>query len=327
VWLLPQPLKMLTRFLQCCNTDHDPRFGQHSSELRVVELSSDVMEFPMAQPVHLLTRQDSMDMTLTPRSTLKADRAQTMPATPRQQDFTDRIMLPRMRRYPLPPGCTSEDTEEHKLEELLRTYREFVLDLHKGMHMTQLSANQDYSDIHCQVLEDLQTLKVDQGSGCIVEFPLSAVSKVYRIVKNDDNWHSAGSFMGPVPIPPLPFSNAEHIVVIEFMRRKLALVFNDMSSAQRFLVCIELLTRRVQETRNEGQSSLQREMSWRTKHSGALDHHQVTPLFASSAHSARRGPGEQLFGGTLLRVAPKQKEPPRASEDRQICACQPATPM
>merc|ERR1719229_2160907 len=100
--------------------------------------------------------------------------------------------------------------------------------------MTQLTSNQDYSDIHCQVLEDLQTLKVDQGSGSIIEFPLSAVSKVYRIVKNDDKWYSAGSLTGPTPVPPLPLANAEHIVVVEFMRRKLAFVFNDMAAAQRF---------------------------------------------------------------------------------------------
>lgn len=328
---------MFKRFLQCCNTDNDPRHGQHSCELKVVELSSDVMEFPMAQPVHLLTRQDSMDMTLTPRRALKGDRGRcAVPATPRQQDFTDKIRLPRMRRYPLPPGCSSEEPEERKLEELLRTYRDFVLDLHRGMHMTQLSANQDYSDIHCQVLEDLQTLKVDQGSGCIVEFPLSAVSKVYRMVKNDDNWHSAGSLMGPVPIPPLPLSNAEHIVVIEFMRRKLAFVFSDMAAAQRFLVCIELLTRRVQETRSEAQlASSQPTPAWVGLHCRAEDSlgsglpvHEAVPLFAGGPRSARGGPGERRWGGTLLPAEPlKPVAQPTASaeDDPTICTCHPET--
>merc|ERR1712039_984809 len=161
----------------------------------------------------------------------------TTPMTPSQKDFRDRIVLPKLRRYPVPPGCSSDDPEEHRLQELLRAYQEFVLDLHKGMHMTQLTSNQDYSDIHCQILEDLQTLKVDQSSGCIIEFPLTAVSKVYRIVKNDDRWCSAGN--------AAPLSNAVHIVVVEFMRRKLAFVLHDMTAAQRFLMCIELLIRRA----------------------------------------------------------------------------------
>lgn len=190
-------------------------------------------------------------MTVTPRSGCKGDRPKTSPITPRQRNFKERIKLPKLRRYPVPPGCSSDDPEEQRREELLRVYQEFVLDLHKGIHMTQLTSNQDYSDIHCQILEDLQTLKVDQGSGCIIEFPLSAVSKVYRIVKNDDKWYSAGSLTGPTPMPPLPLSNAEHIVVVEFMRRKLAFVFSDMGAAQRFLMCIELLIRRAQESRSE----------------------------------------------------------------------------
>merc|ERR1719343_519155 len=171
------------------------------------------------------------------------------PITPRQRHFRDRISLPKLRRYPLPPSCSPDDPEEIRQEELQRVYTEFVLDLHRGIHMTQLTSNQDYSDIHCQILEDLQTLKVDQGSGCIIEFPLSAVSKVYRIVKNDDKWYSAGTLTGPSPMPPLPLSSAEHIVVVEFMRRKLAFVFSDIKVAQRFLVCIELLIRRAQESR------------------------------------------------------------------------------
>lgn len=243
---------MFGRFLQCCNTQHDVGPG---SELKVVQLSSDVMECgierPMFHPVHLLTHQDSFDMTVTPRSGCKGDRPKTSPITPRQRNFKERIKLPKLRRYPVPPGCSSDDPEEQRREELLRVYQEFVLDLHKGIHMTQLTSNQDYSDIHCQILEDLQTLKVDQGSGCIIEFPLSAVSKVYRIVKNDDKWYSAGSLTGPTPMPPLPLSNAEHIVVVEFMRRKLAFVFSDMGAAQRFLMCIELLIRRAQESRSE----------------------------------------------------------------------------
>ena len=47
-------------------------------------------------------------------------------------------------------------------------------------------------------------------------------------MKNDDRWFSAGSLTGPTPMPPLPLSNAEHIVVVEFMKRKLAFVFAEI---------------------------------------------------------------------------------------------------
>jgi len=120
-------------------------------------------------------------------------------------------------------------------------YQEFALDMHTGMYLTQLTSNRDYSDIHCQLMEDMQTLKLDQSNGRIIEFPLTGVSKVYRIVKNDDKWYSAGS-----PLPSAA-TNTEHIVVVEFMRRKLAFVFKELQMSQRFLMCMELLIRSAQQ--------------------------------------------------------------------------------
>mmetsp|Transcript_54435 Transcript_54435/g.124861 ORF Transcript_54435/g.124861 Transcript_54435/m.124861 type:complete len:146 (-) Transcript_54435:122-559(-) len=111
------------------------------------------------------------------------------------------------------------------------------------MYLTQLTSTREYADIHCQLMDDLQTLKLDQSNGRIIEFPLTGVSKVYRIVKNDQKWYNANS----VPVPPLPLSNAEFIVVVEFMRRKLAFVFKEMVASQRFLLCMELLIRRAQQ--------------------------------------------------------------------------------
>merc|ERR1719326_2077462 len=106
----------------------------------------------------------------------------------------------------------------------------------------QLTSNRDYSDIHCQLMDDMVTLKLDQSNGRIIEFPLTGVSKVYRIVKNDDKWYSAGS-----TVPGLPSASTEHIVVVEFMRRKLAFVFKELQISQRFLMCMELLIRRAQQ--------------------------------------------------------------------------------
>lgn len=241
------PGKMLNfGFLQCCNTHHDAGSG---NELKVVQLTSDngpLNEWAMAQPAHKLAQHEALDLSLAPRMRWcdSDSRAVPPPATIQQQTLREKIRLPQLRRYPVPPHC-AHDSEDVCQEELLRIYQEFVLDLHKGIYMTQLTSNQDYSNIHCQLLDDLQTLKVDQGSGCIVEFPLTAVSKVYRIVKNDEKV----SPQGGSPTPIMPLQNAEHIVVVEFMRRKLAFVFTDLAVAQRFLLCIELLIRRAQESR------------------------------------------------------------------------------
>merc|ERR1712151_567332 len=118
-------------------------------------------------------------------------------------------------------------------------YQDFVLELHTGTYLTQLTSSRDYSDIHCQLMEDLQTLKLDQSSGRIIEFPLSGVSKVYRIVRDDERWYKVANTMPTAP--------SEHIVVVEFMRRKLAFVFDEALRAQRFLTCMELLIRRAQQ--------------------------------------------------------------------------------
>lgn len=287
-----------TRLLLCCNGNNDS--SGPGSELRIVQLTSDVMECQMAQPVHLLTRPDSFDITNSPIMSWSGDRSRTTSAASRQCNFKDKIRLPTLRRYPVPPNCSADGPEESCREELLQVYQEFVLELHKGIHMTQLTANQDYSNIHCQILEDLQTLKVDQGSGCIVEFPLTAVSKVYRIIKNDDKLYSNGLLPG-ARFPP---TVSEHIVVVEFMRRKLAFVFKDMDAAQRFLMCIELLIRRAQEVRGLNVTKFRDQPK---------EKEAMAPIFGGQ-HA--RGPS--LDHGSLpMRKGAGPPQPP-------LCGCEPA---
>mmetsp|Transcript_61564 Transcript_61564/g.200905 ORF Transcript_61564/g.200905 Transcript_61564/m.200905 type:complete len:314 (-) Transcript_61564:57-998(-) len=296
------------RFFQCCNSH-----AEANGEIKVVHLSSEVLERGMNQPVHLLTSQDSFDVTVAMQRSGKGESPlRHASVTPRQQCLRDRVWLPKLRRYPVPPTCSESDPEDVRRDELLRLYQEFVLELHQGIHMTQLTSNQDYSDIHCQILEDLQTLKIDQGSGCIIEFPLGAVSKVYRIVKNDDKWFSAGTLTGPAPMPPLPLSSAEHIVVVEFMRRKLAFVFSEIKVAQRFLMCIELLIRRAQEVRDEAeartgvQSGISGSRKGRGTGSGAM-----APMFSSFS---TREPGERFGKPLLATTAEKSGSRGSASE-------------
>mmetsp|Transcript_2551 Transcript_2551/g.7171 ORF Transcript_2551/g.7171 Transcript_2551/m.7171 type:complete len:289 (+) Transcript_2551:112-978(+) len=197
---------------------------------------------------HALMRGDSFDITFTPRSfgggPDKVTSRQT-PITPRQKDMQDQLELPSLHSYPLPPDCTPEDHEEVRMEKLLEMYRGFALDLHTGTYLTQLTSTRDYSDIHCQLMEDMTILKLDQSNGRIIEFPLTNVSKVYRIVKHDDKWYTAGR--APIPEDRVHNSSTEEIVVVEFMRRKLAFVFKEPLVSQRFLICMELLIRRAQQ--------------------------------------------------------------------------------
>merc|ERR1740123_2668105 len=188
------------------------------------------------------SRTDSFDITFTPRSFANQS-FKTSPVTPRQKDLRSQLELPLLHMYPCPPNCSPDESEEERKWKLLELYQEFALDLHTGMYLTQLTSNRDYSDIHCQLMEDMTTLKLDQSNGRIIEFPLTNVSKVYRIVKNDDRWYTAGT-----PLPGAsPNGNTEQIVVVEFMRRKLAFVFKEVLVSQRFLTCMELLIRRAQQ--------------------------------------------------------------------------------
>lgn len=225
--------------LGCCScANADAGYGEFQIHL-TTEMAS------QTTTRHLLTSGDSFDITFTPRSLTSASAASAghsrhMPITPRQRDLKDQLELPALHTYPLPPNSSPEEGEEIRKQKLLELYQEFALDLHAGMYLTQLTSNRDYSDIHCQLMEDMCTLKLDQSNGRIIEFPLTNVSKVYRIVKNDDKWYSASSV-------PAPSVSTEQIVVVEFMRRKLAFVFKDMQVAQRFLICMELLIRRAQQ--------------------------------------------------------------------------------
>lgn len=301
---------MLGRFLSCCHC------GESSpTELKVVQLTSDALECHMGlAPVQLLNHTDAFDLGQTPRSYAsfaKPSKGKSGHKSPRRQLFRESIRLPSMGRYPLPLSCNPEDPEEDRRAELLRVYQDFVMELHDGVHMIQLTPQQHYADVHCQVSEDLQTLKVDQGSGCIIEFPLTAVSKVYRVVKNDDKWYGAGSLMGPTPMPPLPLSNAEHIVVMEFMRRKLALIFPDMGAAQNFLMCIDLMVRRSQECGPATVGSVFSVAS--SEHVSPVLLGQTQPTFADPGFGpgARLAAAQRRCQGSLIKELTVQELPNR----------------
>jgi hypothetical protein len=188
-------------------------------------------------PRHPITQPDAFDITFTRRDCDLQNRI----LTPRQSEIKGQIELPVLTTYPLPPNAEITDSAEERKRKLLETYQEFVLDLHTGMFLRQLTTNTYYCDIHCQLSEDMETLKLAMNCGNIIEFSLTGVSKVHRVVKNGVKWYNAHS------VVPGRRGDVEHIVIVEFVRRKLAFAFTELQVAQRFLLCMELLTRSVQQ--------------------------------------------------------------------------------
>lgn len=181
---------------------------------------------------------DSFDITFSPRTfeDVEPSSSRLSPTTPRQRDVVEKLELPMLRTYPVPPNCSSDEPEEARRRKLLEMYQAFAMDMHAGTYLTQLTSSRECSEIHCQLMDDLTTLKMDQSNGHIVEFPLTSVSKVYRIIKSDER-------RGDLQVAGV----AEQVVVVEFMRRKLAFVFHEVRVSQRFLLCLELLIRRAQQ--------------------------------------------------------------------------------
>jgi len=268
----------------CCScTDYSGGAGEFQ-----IQLSSELAQ-KNEKTRHLLTQGDSFDITFTPRSFGESnhdDSARSAPITPRQRDLRDHLELPSLHTYPALPS-SEEVNEEARKQKLLEMYQEFALELHTGMYLTQLTSNRDYSDIHCQLMEDMTTLKLDQSNGRIIEFPLTNVSKVYRIVKNDDKWFTAGA-----GVSGGASASAEQIVVVEFMRRKLAFVFKELQISQRFLICMELLIRRAQQ--KQAKKALR----------------SLTPTFPPQHVQSRQCPTPRQVHDALSKTSPEPAESP-----------------
>ncbi len=235
-----------------------------------------------------------------------------------------------------PAGSRFSDAEDVKKKQLLAMFRDFVMDLHSGTIMKQLSHGgvgcgdvhevllvltvrwavevclvisrskvstppllfRPLTQVHLQLLDGLETMKLDELDGRLIEFPLSAVSAVYRVVRSNGITSAASTSYtgvahvgapgggGVVPgtdgfgrdggmggagglgggggggnisagtsgigttsgLSPAAAPDADHLVVLEFMRKKLAFLFADMLLAQRFVVCMELLIKRAKQT-------------------------------------------------------------------------------
>jgi hypothetical protein len=267
--------KRLEWFLFCCRRE------THNGQPELQVLSSDTGQRP--EQIRALSQADSFDITFTPRAGLGATvvEATRPPITPRQKEMRDQLQLPELPQYPLAPGVTATDSEETRHQMLLEMYQEFALELHAGTFLRQLTSTRQYANIHCQLMEDLQTLKLDQSSGRIVEFPLSGVSKVYRIVRDDDKWRYTTPSSG-------------------------------VSVAIRFLTCIELLTRRAQQQQEQQQQNHQADLKAAPKAVATLASPVVTVEPSRQSESRTReslevlsGCGAQLLNGCQHDTAKK----------------------
>lgn len=167
------------------------------------------------------------------------------PRTPRQLLLRDWLELPPLEICPMPPNSGPDDPPEVRTRKLREMYKEFAINLHAGVYMTLLRSASEYSDTHCQLMDDMMTLKLDQRNGRIVEFPLRYATKVYQVTKLGDEW-CKDSFSEDDTWSP----DSEEVVVIEFLQRKpfnLAFRFLQMYTAQQFQICMGLLVRRAKQ--------------------------------------------------------------------------------
>jgi len=168
---------------------------------------------------------------------------QSKALTIRQKEFRDRIELPQMCDYPHAPGYRVDEPEDTKRYRLLQFYQEFTFDLYVGMHLTQLINGRFYEDVHCQLMDDLQTLKLDQSDGCIIEFPLISVSSVFPC--DDGDWNEIRTSLSKSTNRRI--LRPEFPVEVDFSRRRLTFIFNVLMAAQQFALCIQLLARWAQQ--------------------------------------------------------------------------------
>jgi len=217
----------------CCKTQEDER--------QVIDISSDILD---ENPMYFMADDDDPFLNVSISS--RCGGAYEHPIlSPCQKQLKDQLRLPAMVKYPVPLHCSPDDPEEVRTSELFKAFERFVLELHKGIRMTQVNAHLEIAHVHCQLLDDLQTFKIDQGNGRIVEFPLTAVTKMYRDMKLDSRDRDVPG--GGMPSMPLVCTE-RHIVVLEFMRRSLSLVFGTVVDAQSFMMCMDLLVHFARET-------------------------------------------------------------------------------
>lgn len=130
---------------------------------------------------------------------------------------------------------------EDGLQQLTTHFHKCVIELLLGVNMTQVAWNFVCRDVQCQLMDDLQTVKVDQYNGLIKEFPLCAVMEVMHLVMYKGQWFSPDLHTrGELP------EDAEHVALVDFPSNRLAFSFQDPQAAARFVQFLDSLVWRAQ---------------------------------------------------------------------------------
>ncbi|CAK0807464.1 unnamed protein product [Prorocentrum cordatum] len=237
----------------CCACHREAVAGRRQSDLRI-DLSADDLDSRLLYR-HVLTQGDPFDGAPSPASAAG------------RRDPAECLELPDLPAYPVPLGCTSDGDEDRRKVVLLEMLREFALEMRAGTRLTQLiipAAGGAFCEtVHCQLLEDLVTLKVDAATCHIVEFPLDRASSVFCVSREGSRPSEEQG------------DSSERVVIIEFLQKKLRFLFADTPSSQRFLTCMDLLVQRAQQLR--------------TPSSGGVE--PALPMAAAVAGCARGGVG------------------------------------
>jgi len=115
-----------------------------------------------------------------------------------------------------------------------------TFNLYTGAYLMQLMADGTFSEMHFQLVDDLKVLKLDQGNGCIVEFPLSLVTRVQEAVQLGGIMYRPGPKL-PNCLPP----DTLHITTIYFPRHRLVFGFRNGKEGSAFKTCMEFLVKRT----------------------------------------------------------------------------------
>lgn len=225
----------------CRDVNSETIGGEHEQMPLTLELTNKL-------PSHL-SHEDSYDITIASRSFGKkrVTSQQPIKITPRQRIFRDKLELPELSQYPMLPNANSDDHDGTQMSKLLEIYREFAVELSTGLYLTQFTTCREYKEIHCQLVEDMTTMRLDQSNGRIVEFPLTDVARLY---KTDFEWFPAEN-----PVKEEHDCANKELLVMVFYKKRVAFVFSDSLVCHRFFICMELLIQRALQKKEPSQDS------------------------------------------------------------------------
>lgn len=182
--------------------------------------------------------------------------------TPRQRELYDKSELPELTTYPAPPGHPNAEelTDATKKVLLQKLFKDFIVDMNTGMFLSQYTSTREKTVTHCQLMDDCRTLKMDQNTGRLIEFPLQGVKHIYVVVRAvSPSVHERSSICrlsnNQKNLDGSDYEveeGYEYIVVVVFERRKLAFAFDDRIRADRFQLCMQMLAKKVEAKENDG---------------------------------------------------------------------------